>query len=135
VGLILECTHPDQIIKNDIIDVPPIRQYAFDQIVLLGDAAHATTPNLGQGACMAIEDAVVLANCVNAESTIEHAFKRYQDKRIERTTKIVKTSYTLGKVGQWKNPFLVKVRNLAMKMTPESVADKQLEFLFSVSLS
>ncbi len=54
----------DKVIWNDIIDIEPINKFAFDKVVLIGDAAHATTPNMGQGACMAIEDAVVLTNCI-----------------------------------------------------------------------
>ena len=54
---------------GDIIDIKPIGQYAFNNIVLIGDAAHATTPNMGQGACQAIEDAVVLADELEKTAT------------------------------------------------------------------
>lgn len=57
---ILVITNNKQLIWNDIIDLKPQKKFAFDRILLIGDAAHATTPNMGQGACMAIEDAVTL---------------------------------------------------------------------------
>lgn len=132
---IISSTQSQSIVHNDIIDVKPITKFAFDRIVLSGDAAHATTPNMGQGACMAIEDAVVLANCISGNDDVQNAFRRYERLRIERTTRIVNSSYTLGKIGQWGNPLLVTLRNSAMRFTPQRVSDKQLEFLFNVHLA
>ncbi|MBK6526865.1 MAG: FAD-dependent monooxygenase [Crocinitomicaceae bacterium] len=54
---VLKNTPDNHIIWNDIIDLKPISTYAFGSVLLIGDAAHATTPNMGQGACQAIEDA------------------------------------------------------------------------------
>ncbi|MEI9917549.1 MAG: FAD-dependent monooxygenase [Bacteroidota bacterium] len=59
----------EKVIWNDIIDLEPVTKFAFDKVVLIGDAAHATTPNMGQGACMAIEDAVVLSNLIVQSQT------------------------------------------------------------------
>jgi len=53
IPLLLQNTPQDIIINNNIVDIKPLRQFAFDRILLIGDAAHATTPNMGQGACMA----------------------------------------------------------------------------------
>jgi 2-polyprenyl-6-methoxyphenol hydroxylase-like FAD-dependent oxidoreductase len=57
---ILSATTINNFMQHDLYDLAPIRRWAFDRILLLGDAAHATTPNMGQGACQAIEDALVL---------------------------------------------------------------------------
>lgn len=135
VAEIISSTPGRSIIHNDIIDVKPITKFAFDRIALSGDAAHATTPNMGQGACMAIEDAVVLANCISGNDDVQEAFRRYERLRIDRTTRIVNRSYTLGKIGQLGNPLLVTLRNAAMRLTPQRVSDKQLEFLFNVHLA
>lgn len=135
VRALIAGTKPGDIIKNDIIDIAPIKKYAFGRVVLLGDAAHATTPNLGQGACMAIEDAVVLANCIDANDSPEIAFVKYEQQRLVRTTKIVNTSYQMGKVAQVKNPLLVMLRNTLIRYTPERVTDKQLRFLFDIQFS
>lgn len=135
VAGIISTTPNGSIIHNDIIDVKPIRNFVFDRVVLSGDAAHATTPNMGQGACMAIEDAVVLANCISANSNVPEAFRRYERLRIGRTTRIVNSSYALGKIGQWSNPLLVGLRNAAMRFTPQRVSDKQLGFLFNVQFA
>lgn len=133
VSDILKKTNPEQLIWSDISDLKPIKKFAFGNIVLMGDAAHATTPNMGQGACMAIEDAAVLSNCLEQYETGEEAFQKFEHKRISRTTKIVNTSRTLGNVAQWENPLLTKVRNAMLRLTPPSVTEKQLRFLTDVS--
>jgi len=126
-------TNDDQLIWNDIIDLKPLRQFAFGNIVLMGDAAHATTPNLGQGACMAIEDAVILANCLaqNAEPIV--AFQRFEARRLRRTRNIIKDSRRLGRIAQLEHPFLVKLRNAAVRLTPQRVTENQFKFISEVS--
>ena len=59
---LLENTRPDDIIQTDISDLKRLSTWSSDRVGLIGDAAHATTPNLGQGGAMAIEDAYSLAN-------------------------------------------------------------------------
>lgn len=132
---ILKQTKNEQLIWGDIIDLKPIKKFAFGRIVLAGDAAHATTPNMGQGACMAIEDAVVLTSCIEEYSTVEEAFERFEAKRIERTTKIVNDSWMIGKVAQLENKLLTSLRNTFIRLTPPSVSENQVKFLMDVSLS
>jgi 2-polyprenyl-6-methoxyphenol hydroxylase-like FAD-dependent oxidoreductase len=123
-----------KMIWNDIIDIEPLHRFAFGRVVLMGDAAHATTPNLGQGACMAIEDAVLLSNLVESETDAEDAFKKFEEKRIRRTTKIVNDSWQLGKMAQWENPFMASLRNMMISLAPKSMADSQFKFIYDVSL-
>jgi 2-polyprenyl-6-methoxyphenol hydroxylase-like FAD-dependent oxidoreductase len=66
------------------------------RIVLLGDAVHATTPHLGQGAGMAIEDAIVLAEELAQAATPQEAFPRYQQRRMPRCRYIVEASRAIG---------------------------------------
>ncbi|QHT65874.1 NAD(P)-binding protein [Rhodocytophaga rosea] len=135
VPQILALTHDSQLIHNDIIDIKPIKQFAFGKIVLAGDAAHATTPNMGQGACQAIEDAIVLANCIKNSSTVEEAFQVFEHKRVNRTTKIVNTSWQVGKMAQVENPLLAAIRDMLLRIVPPSVNDKQLQFLYNVDFT
>jgi 2-polyprenyl-6-methoxyphenol hydroxylase-like FAD-dependent oxidoreductase len=130
---ILEHTEDRQLIWNDIIDVKPLKKFAFGRIVLMGDAAHATTPNMGQGACLAIEDAVILANTIEDSHSVENAFRVFEKKRIQRTTTIVNGSWRLGRVAQWENPFLMKLRDTLLRLTPSSVAENQIKFILNVS--
>jgi 2-polyprenyl-6-methoxyphenol hydroxylase-like FAD-dependent oxidoreductase len=66
----LDATPADEIRHNDIYDMAPLRRWSKDRVLLLGDAAHPTTPNMGQGACMAIESAVTLARCLAEEGSL-----------------------------------------------------------------
>lgn len=133
VQQILDHTENEQLIWADILDLEPLNRFAFNNIVLMGDAAHATTPNMGQGACMAIEDAAVLTNCLIKHNDVTEAFRAFERKRIRRTTKIVKGSWSLGKIAQLQNPFLVGLRNTAIRLTPTSVAERQMKFLYEIS--
>lgn len=82
---------------------------------------------------MAIEDAAVLAICMEEEKQIEKAFINFEKRRISRTTKIVNDSWRLGKVAQLENPMLISLRNAAIRMVPPSVAEKQVKFLNDIS--
>jgi len=72
------------------------------RVVLLGDAVHATTPHLGQGAGMAIEDAIVLAEEIARHETPEAAFTAYRERRFERCRYIVESSLAIcrGQLGE-----------------------------------
>lgn len=61
---ILETTPAATVIRNDIIDRPPAKPWSVGRVGLIGDAAHPTTPNLGQGGCLAIEDGIALARAL-----------------------------------------------------------------------
>ncbi len=74
------------------------------RVVLLGDAVHATTPHLGQGAGLAIEDALVLAEELAKAATPEDAFRAYRDRRFERCRFIVTTSRALCNSQLGKGP-------------------------------
>ncbi len=126
---ILSRTQSENLLHNDIIDLKPIDQYAFGRIVLLGDAAHATTPNMGQGACQAIEDAVTLAKCMREFPDFVSAFVQFEKQRLERTHWITKSSWRIGKVAQIDNPLLIRLRDAGFRILPESIANKQLKKL------
>lgn len=115
IGHLLEQTPAGAILHNDIWDFAPMKRWSSGRITLLGDAAHATTPNLGQGACMAIESAYVLADCVAETDDIAAALLRYEDRRRERTAFITNQSWQIGRVGQWENPVACLLRNFVVK--------------------
>lgn len=129
---IIENTSEDTVIKNRIIDLKPIHQWYSKSICLLGDAAHATTPNLGQGACQAIEDAYLLAELYQEDKSIETVFKEYQKLRIKKAHKIVKSSWRIGKIAHLENSFIIYVRNLLMRCIPKSANNKQLQSIFNM---
>lgn len=129
---IIAATANNQLIWNDISDIAPIDRYAFGRVLLIGDAAHATTPNLGQGACQAIEDAIVLAGEIRRVGDAYEAFQTFEQKRLARTHWVIKTSRRMGQIAQLENPFLAKLRNVAMKYTPDVFQDRMWERLYGL---
>jgi 2-polyprenyl-6-methoxyphenol hydroxylase-like FAD-dependent oxidoreductase len=132
---ILEATPRESIIWSDIIDLKPLPNFACGKVLLLGDAAHATTPNLGQGACQAIEDAAVLYHTWNQHPETDAAtvFQLFEQKRLKRTRHIVNRSRMLGKMAQMEHPFAISLRNGLMRLIPDAVNEKQLEELYATA--
>jgi len=87
---------------------------AARSIVLVGDAAHAMLPFAAQGAAQAIEDAHVLARCLGETEDIETALKTYQELRLPRVRKVVKTATSNGRIYHMTGP-MAMARNLALK--------------------
>jgi len=127
---LLARTSDEQLLWNDISDIKPLKTFAYGRVLLTGDAAHATTPNLGQGAGQAVEDAAMLTRCLREDMDVENAFRAFDEQRRPRTTKIVKMSWQLGKVAQFESAWLGKLRNLLMRWTPERVSERQMAFLY-----
>jgi 2-polyprenyl-6-methoxyphenol hydroxylase-like FAD-dependent oxidoreductase len=123
---LLEATRSERILRTDIHDRIPIRTFTSPRVALLGDAAHPTTPNLGQGGCMAIEDAVVLAHALASSDSLAGALAAYEDARVAKTGRIVEASYRFGKVAQLQNPLGAWFRNTVLRLTPASVVMNQL---------
>src|SRR5262245_8440861 len=103
VPAVIEATPESGIIRNDIFDRPPVRKWTDGRVTLLGDAAHPTTPNMGQGACMAIESAHVLAKCLKEAETPEAGLLAYEQARFDRTAMITNQSWKFGKVFAYEN--------------------------------
>jgi len=126
----LQKTKQEDIITTPIMDIKPISNYTFNRVLLMGDAAHATTPNMGQGACMAVEDVCVLYDeLIKNETDILRAFEGYNRRRLKRTHYIIDTSRLAGKVAQWDNKFLMSVRNFVFRKLPQSITQSPLEDL------
>lgn len=120
-------TEETSIRRDDLYDREPLSgSWGTGRVTLLGDAAHPSTPNLGQGACQAIEDAVALARCLSQSGDAPSALRRYEDLRRERTAWIVRRSRALGRIGQIENPALCRLRDAVLKATPARVQLRQL---------
>ncbi len=111
VPQVIEGTPEDAILQNDILDRPSLPWWGRGRVTLLGDAAHAMTPNLGQGACQALEDAVMLGNCLRREPSVEKALRDYESIRIPRTRWIAMNSWRSGRLLQLDQPVLEWLRN------------------------
>ena len=120
----LDATPPDQILRNDIHDRRPLKQWGIKAVTLLGDAAHPMAPNLGQGACSAIVDADMLAICLGEAQSLEEGLRKYEELRRPRTTWLQGQSKRFGDVGQWKNSVAVRLREWSTALMPGGSIEK-----------
>ncbi|CAI3805385.1 FAD-dependent monooxygenase [Pseudarthrobacter sp. MM222] len=84
IARVLASAAPGQTLAQRIWTAPPLRRYATEGAVLVGDAAHGMTPNLGRGACEALIDAVTLADLLNSRP-LRNALQTYSRRRLLRT--------------------------------------------------
>jgi 2-polyprenyl-6-methoxyphenol hydroxylase-like FAD-dependent oxidoreductase len=129
---LLEKTPMEDILRTDIGDLKPLARWSTGPLGLIGDAAHATTPNLGQGGAMAVEDALALADAFRKFGLNEGALKRFEELRRKKVDWTVSTSWSLGKICHLGNPVLRFVRNAVLGKTPASVTQKQIQRLYSL---
>ncbi|MFJ9183231.1 FAD-dependent monooxygenase [Streptomyces anulatus] len=121
---------PVGILHHDFYELAtPLPRFHSGRVALLGDAAHAMTPNLGQGGCQAIEDAVVLAHLLAGESDVPVALAAYTKARYGRTTRISRRSRRMGHLTRLSHPLAVSVRDFAVRATPSAVTTRGLDTL------
>jgi len=90
VQQLIERLDPQKTNRVEIHDIEPFTQFYKGRVVILGDAAHSTTPDIGQGGCQAMEDAIYLARALQINTFgLEAALSRYQNKRNERANELV----------------------------------------------
>lgn len=107
----IEATPEEQIVGLPVHDRQPVSHWGRGRATLLGDAAHPMTTNTSQGGNLAIEDGVVLAQALaNAEDT-DAALRSYEQRRIARTTPLVKNSRWISDMNAWTNPLRVAFRD------------------------
>ncbi|EJQ43857.1 hypothetical protein IEE_03088 [Bacillus cereus BAG5X1-1] len=134
IPAILKNASDVNMIHRDIVDITPMKHFFDKRIVFIGDAAHALTPNLGQGACQAIEDAIILAECIKNNAHYRQAFIEYEQKRRNRIKKISNTAWNIGKMAQMESKPLIILRNQVMKRIPKWISEKQAHELYSFHL-
>jgi len=127
IAEMLAATPERAILRNDMLHRLPAGRWGEGRVTLLGDAAHPMTPNLGQGACQAIEDAVALAGCLrDASGDPVAALRRYEALRIPRANGFVRASLRLGRVAQSENVVVCRLRNALVSLVPSSISRRQL---------
>ncbi|OUC92890.1 FAD-dependent monooxygenase [Streptosporangium minutum] len=114
IPALLAAASSENVLRNDVHYLAtPLPAMHRGKVALLGDAAHAMTPNMGQGACQAIEDAVVLAHFAGESAGLAG----YTAARLERTAKIVARSASICRASQLRNPLAVRLRDTMMALT------------------
>ena len=130
----IEATPPSSIIRNRAFDRLPTTNWGRGRMTMLGDAIHPTTPNLGQGGCLAIEDAFVLARCFEKYGADEQALRTYERSRHQRTSALSKYSRYYGTVGQWENIWARALRRTVIALAPEALALRLMQIVFEAEV-
>ncbi|MET8001860.1 FAD-dependent monooxygenase [Nonomuraea glycinis] len=121
IPAVLRAADPARIIRNDLFYLrEPLPAMHAGRVALVGDAAHPMTPNLGQGACQAIEDAVVLARLADGD------LAAYTEARLRRTAEVVRRSMSICALTKLRNPVAVALRDSGMSLATRLMPDLML---------
>ncbi len=126
IPALLAATPPERVIRHDIDELRrPLRSYVRGRVVLVGDAAHAMTPNLGQGGGQGLEDAVTLsALLAGADAAgVPAALAEYDRLRRPRSQAIARRSRNIGRIAHLRGRATVPVRDALLRLTPASALE------------
>jgi len=119
----IAAVHDLRMLLHDDLEDGLAPRFSGPGVVLLGDAAHPVTPNMGQGAGLAVEDACCLANLLDGRRPLSEALAAYEGLRRPRVSWIRDRSYSFGRLAQMTSPAGRWFRDLAMRLTPARVND------------
>ncbi|MEV0973202.1 FAD-dependent monooxygenase [Microtetraspora glauca] len=135
IPALVERADPARVIRSDVFSMEtPLPAFHRGRVALLGDAAHPMTPNLGQGACQAIEDAIVLAHHASDCASVEDGLAAYTRDRLPRTTAIVRRSASITRLTRLTGPATVFARDTVLSLaglTGPTAALRQADAVFN----
>lgn len=131
---LIENSHLKEFAAHGIYDVHTSLPWCDKNMCLVGDAAHASLPHLGQGACMAIEDAITLTELLKNNNNLKDVFTHYETLRFKRTKRVLKYSKLYGVVLHLNNPILRFVRDTVIPWVPETIFFHQWKWVYAHSV-
>jgi 2-polyprenyl-6-methoxyphenol hydroxylase-like FAD-dependent oxidoreductase len=127
---LIEATPSEAILRNAAHDRPAAARWGEGRVTMLGDAAHPMTPNFGQGGCVAVEDAAVLARCLAKYGDQRQALRIYESRRRARAAAVVRYSRRYGAFGQWHSRAATRLRARLLSSVPGPVGRRLLSLVF-----
>jgi 2-polyprenyl-6-methoxyphenol hydroxylase-like FAD-dependent oxidoreductase len=124
---LIAATAPEAILRNDMYDRPPAPRWSRGRVTLAGDAAHPMTPNSGQGACQALEDAVALGESLEQTSDVNAGFELYERRRLRRANRVVRMSRQGTRSVQIDSPLLCFIRDGIGRLLPRRMLLRMLD--------
>ena len=133
IPTLLNTADGDAVLQHDAYELPTLPTYDSGKVAILGDAAHAMTPNLGQGACQALEDAVTLAAAADTLGVCA-GLEEYDRIRRPRTQMIARRSRQAGAPAHWTSPPLAALRDVALPLLPKSLFNRSVTRAYTWTL-
>ncbi|HVU05073.1 MAG TPA: FAD-dependent monooxygenase [Polyangiaceae bacterium] len=124
-------TAPEDVVVTAITDRPPTRGWSRGRVVLVGDAAHPATPDLGQGACQALESAIVLAAHLSNSADVETAFARYERQRFSRCERLTLLARATAEGSGISGSLFGSVRDLGVRTMLPAIALTEFDWILS----
>lgn len=128
---LLAATPTSRITATDIYDCRPLPRWSEGRVVLVGDAAHPSMPNMGQGTSQAFEDVAILADRLAAGRDLAHGLRAYEQSRRSRARSAWSQARMLARIGGWEGAVACRIRETLMTAMPETAQRGQLARLFA----
>lgn len=132
LATVISRTRPCDVLRTDIRDLPA-GGWSKNRAILIGDAAHASTPDLGQGGAQAIEDGFALAKALSDSSDVIEALRTFEATRRPKANRVAKRSRQIGNLAHLSHPVAMALRNRLIRSFPQRVAQQQLDAMFSLT--
>lgn len=135
ISEIIQSSDPTEIVTTELFDRPPTRGWSKDNVVLVGDAIHPATPDLGQGACQAIESAACLASWIaragSEPSALRRALFEYEAERAVRSAYVSRLAKMTSVIASREEPWLRRPRERAIAWTLPWTAHLAFDYILS----
>jgi 2-polyprenyl-6-methoxyphenol hydroxylase-like FAD-dependent oxidoreductase len=119
----IRATDTDSLVRTPLYDLDPLTKWGNGRVSLLGDAAHAVSPALGQGGCMALQDAVALGACIRERATTGAALEAYERRRRRHARSIARASRLWSALLHSRSPTVYRLRDLFMRRLPPKLLE------------
>jgi 2-polyprenyl-6-methoxyphenol hydroxylase-like FAD-dependent oxidoreductase len=131
IPALIAATDLDRAVRTDLWDFAPIESWHKGRVGLVGDAAHAMTPNLGQGGAQAIEDAWVIAEELSSCGDVEQGLARFEAARRAKARLVVNRARQVGRMAHMSGPLARALRNSLLRLAPDWMTRRETRAIYA----